>query len=99
MQSARTDCWRTPMNTLSRVTLAALLSAAPVLAAQPRFAFEPNVGQADASARFLLRTRGGTFFFTPDGVVLAPQTAQPKAGVSAVRMRFVAANPAVRMGG
>jgi hypothetical protein len=87
------------MHALPRVTLAALLSAAPALASPPRLAFEPTPGQTDAGARFLLRTRGGTFFFTPDSVVLAPQPAHPQAGASALRQKFIGANPAARLAG
>jgi|GEM_PF-1537671 len=33
--------------------------------------FEPNAGQTDPAARFLVHAPGGMFFFTPSGVVLA----------------------------
>src|SRR5690242_17455151 len=39
--------------------------------AQLPLSFEPNAGQADAAARYLAHTPGGTLFFTPGEVVLA----------------------------
>ena len=94
------------MHVLSGITIAVLLSAAPAQlfsepapVIQPRLAFEPNVGQTAPGARFLSRARGGTFFFTTDGVVLGLQAPQGHASGTSLRMTFVDANRAARVEG
>lgn len=81
----------------SALALSALLVAAPALAkAGPIQAapfFEPNAGQSEGPARFLLRTSPATFFFTGSEVVLASSTASP------LRVRFLGADPASRIEG
>jgi hypothetical protein len=69
-------------------------AAGPARPASPvgtRRYFEPNAGQADASARFLLRMQQGTVFFTPSEIVLTSATDQP------LRVRFLGGNPAPRI--
>jgi hypothetical protein len=75
-----------------------ILATAPALAAartRPAITpfFEPNEGQADPRARFLLRTAPGTFFFAGSEVALAPPSAPP------LRLVFVGADPAARIEG
>jgi hypothetical protein len=75
----------------------AVLAATPALAQgrplqAPPF-FEPNAGQAEGPARFLLRTTPATFFFTGSEVVLASSTAAP------LRVRFLGADPGSRLDG
>jgi hypothetical protein len=81
----------------SALALFALLAATPALAKagpiQRTPFFEPNAGQTDARARFLLRTGEGTFFFTGSEVVLASSKASP------LRLRFVGADPASSVDG
>jgi len=48
--------------------------------------FEHNVGQTDASVRYLTRGPGYTLFFTPDEIVLSLQNQ------ASLRMQFVGAN-------
>src|SRR6266851_4259707 len=58
--------------------------------------FEPNVGQADPSARFLARGAGYSLFLNSEGAVLALQhgydAAHPGRNVEAVAMKLVGAN-------
>src|SRR5688500_10307409 len=58
----------------------------------PRF-FEPNAGQADARARFLMRGSAGTVFFTSSEVALTAPDASP------LRVAFVGSDPAARIEG
>src|SRR6266540_3486400 len=44
-------------------------------------AFVANAGQSDAAVRFLVRSRGGTFFFTMAGAVLAVPILDPNAPI------------------
>jgi len=82
---------------------AAWLAFTAVFAATPALAqgrpiqrtpfFEPNAGQAEGPARFLLRTTPATFFFAGSEVVLASSTASP------LRVRFLGADPGSRLDG
>ncbi len=75
-----------------------IVAAAPVLASAggrreiPRF-FEPNRGQADARARFLMRSGAGTVFFTGSEVAVTAPDASP------LRVLFVGSDPAARIEG
>src|SRR6266540_3296435 len=73
-------------------------------------AFVANAGQSDSAVRFLVRSRGGTFFFTPAEAVLAVPILDPTApfvdrgrrsgqtarvaGTTVVRLQYQGANPA-----
>src|SRR6266545_2981284 len=73
-------------------------------------AFVANAGQSDSAVRFLVRSRGGTFFFTPAEAVLAVPILDPNApfvdrgrrsgqtarvaGTTVVRLQYQGANPA-----
>jgi len=73
-------------------------------------AFVANAGQTDSAVRFLVRSRGGTFFFTPAEAVLAVPILDPTApfvdrgrrsgqtarvaGTTVVRLQYQGANPA-----
>jgi hypothetical protein len=41
-------------------------------------AFEPNVGQTDASVRYLAHGKGGTLYFAPSEVALVLQKPEPE---------------------
>jgi beta-propeller repeat-containing protein len=56
----------------------------------PRF-FEPNMGQADARARFLMRSGSGTVFFAGAEVAVTAPDASP------LRVVFVGPDPAARV--
>ena len=76
----------------------AVLAASPALPfapTQPAMApfFEPNAGQADPRARFLMRTGQGAVFLGGSEVVLASTTAPP------LRVRFLGADPDARVEG
>jgi len=65
--------------------------------------FEPNSGQTNDAVRFTAHVPGSTLFFTPSEVVMtlnegvvgdtAPASAEEAGKVTALRMRFVGANP------
>jgi hypothetical protein len=59
-------------------------------------AFEPNAGQADPEAQYLLRTPGARLFFTPGAVVLALDARSER---HLLRWEFVEANPEARLAG
>ncbi len=54
------------------------------------FSFEPNVGQADESVKYVVRVPGYTLFLTSDGAVLKARDG------SVERMRLIGASPQVR---
>src|ERR1051325_5019467 len=58
-------------------------------------AFEPNVGQAAASARFVARSSGTVIFFQPDRVILtiSSGTQTGPSPPATVRLRLLNANP------
>lgn len=89
--------------------LQGVAAAAP--AGDPRplpMSFEPNLGQADPSVRFLARGRGYGLFLTPTETVLvlapprpprATRAFHPSVDPAVVRMRFVGADPAALLSG
>jgi hypothetical protein len=74
---------------------ASIIAASPALASagsrQIACFFEPNAGQADARARFLMRTGTGTVFFTGSEVAVTAPDASPS------RILFVGSDPAARI--
>jgi hypothetical protein len=62
----------------------------------PRLAFEPNAGQADPEAQYLVRAPGGRLFFTQGGVVLALEAGSER---HLLRWQFVDADPHARLAG
>lgn len=69
-----------------------LPAAAPPPARVTPF-FEPNAGQADPRARFLLRSGSEAFFFAASEVALVPSAAPP------LRIVFLGSDPAARVEG
>ena len=77
------------------------------------FAFEANTGQTDAAVKFLARGSGYTMFLTPTAAVLSLRASgssrpeheptaldtHPDPRMTALRMKFVGANPAARLSG
>lgn len=94
-------------NTSSAAAVLLVLSASaassmPGFDGEPRgCCFEPNQGQADPRARFLLRLNGGAaVHFTPDeaiSVLAAPPGSD--APPSTVHMKWLGANPETRIEG
>jgi uncharacterized protein (TIGR03437 family) len=63
-------------------------------------AFEPNVGQTDARAKFMAREGHATLWLTPGGPVLSTAAGPgPKSGKVVLKLRFEGANRAPRMEG
>jgi hypothetical protein len=74
---------------------------APITSGNLPLAFEPNVGQAHTSARYLTRASGGILYFAPTEVMLAPadpgkveterkgKTASPTESHNIVRLQFL----------
>src|SRR4051812_49301949 len=90
----------------SVLTSIVLLATLPTWAASPKpslsyakrpMAFEPNRGQTDAQVKYLARGSGYTLFLTPSEAVLRMRHAN--ANDSALRIRWVAADPGAAMQG
>src|SRR5438067_7679372 len=60
--------------------------------------FEPNVGQAAPTARYLAHAPGGTLYFAPSEVILSLSAGDATQPVAA-RMAFVGANPVAKITG
>jgi hypothetical protein len=89
------------------VPFAPLVLQAPAPPAQPAstplerlpLAFEPNAGQADPTAQFLVRAPGGLLFFGQDQVVLALNAGDGRDERHLLRWQFVDADPRARLTG
>ncbi|HEY3232915.1 MAG TPA: SBBP repeat-containing protein, partial [Roseiflexaceae bacterium] len=95
----------TPAAPVGSGTTAPVAATAP---ARPDFrrlplAFMPNLGQTDASVRYMVRGMGGTLFFSADEAVLAlpdltsTLTATNPFTQTVVRLRYDQANPAPQL--
>ena len=97
-------CVRVHRPPAARATLSALRQQQPLaenLASLP-WAFEPNVGHADAKVKFLARANGATVFLTRRGVVLSWTLRIARAGktpLDILRLKFVGASHTVRVAG
>jgi hypothetical protein len=85
-----------PGATLPRQTSAPLALPAQAPLGRLPLAFEPNAGQADPEAQFLVRAPGGLLFFGQDDLVLALDAGREH---HLLRWQFVDANPEARLSG
>ena len=81
---------------VSRASTGAATVGVPRQAMRLPLTFVPNVGQANAPARFLAYGRGANISFSPASIALALPSAD---GVARLRIDFEAANPAALITG